>query len=58
MSKNKPRHQAYNIQVDYNILDEAKKLVNVPEAFRNLLEKITKTKTCPCCGAMLKKNGK
>lgn len=52
MAKNKT--EPYNVKVDSRQLEEAKNLVNLPEAIRALINKITKSKVCPCCGAKLK----
>ena len=50
----KNKTEAYSVQVDKALLEKAKDLVNLPEAFRALVAKLTKTKTCPCCGAKVK----
>lgn len=53
MSK-KSKTVPYNTKVDEDQLIKAKSLVNLPEAFRNLINQITKSKVCPCCGSKLK----
>lgn len=46
--------EAYNVQVDKELLEKAKKMVNLPDAVRHLVEQITSKKVCPCCGSKLK----
>lgn len=50
----KPATIPYSVQVDKKLLDEAKKKVNLPDAIRDLVYRITHKRICPCCGAKLK----
>lgn len=50
----KPKTEAYSVQVNREQLDRAKEIVNLPEAIRFLIDKLTKSKICPCCGNALK----
>jgi hypothetical protein len=50
----KNKTEAYSVQVDKKQLEQAKAMVNLPEAIRALVNKLTKTKHCPCCGNRLK----
>ena len=54
--KNKAKKEiaSYHVKVDQGMLAAAQSLVDLPAAFRQLVEKITKTKKCPCCGTVLK----
>ena len=54
--KNKAKKEiaSYHVKVDQGMLAAAQSLVHLPAAFRQLVEKITKTKKCPCCGTVLK----
>lgn len=49
----KKNTEAYHVQVNKEQLELAKKLVNLPEVFRTLVEGIVKTKLCPACGAKI-----
>jgi hypothetical protein len=53
--KNFEKAESYNVLIDKDQLVKAKAAVNLPEAFRELVSKITKTNICPCCGSTLKR---
>lgn len=45
--------ESYNVQVNKNQLEEAKRLVNLPDAIREFIAKLTHSKICPACGSKL-----
>jgi len=51
----KPKTEPYSVQIDKELLVKAKKMVNLPDAMRNLVAEITRKKICPCCGNRIKK---
>lgn len=48
------KKRPYNFTVDDDQLNKARKVVDVPELLRNAIDKVLKTRVCPCCGSEIK----